>query len=433
MTTVPFRSKRSAMETIAALSRDTHAPLTAMLEIADRCNEVCVHCYQIQGQKGEIETDDWRRILDELAEMGVLFLTISGGEATLRRDFLDIVAYARRKRFAVKIYTNGLTMTRELARRLADHAVQEVQISLYSHRAEVHDAVTRVPGSWKKTVDGARYLIEAGVAVVLKSPVMKMNAADVDAYVDFVSSLGADYMLDPQVDAREDGDRSPEALRVDDEEYLRLKRNPRISAAAGMDPGIRELDSSPCGACSGNVHIEANGEIRPCTSLGVPVGHALEDGVRQAYERNPEALTIRSLTWGDLHGCRECDLRHYCGRCYANARDEAGDALGPYPGACHRAKLEYELSHGVAPAIAAAPELGRDGSLGPYRRTSEHAFRCIEDVVTEEDHARYRRHPWMREPQRLVQIRRRGAKDENDSDVRPVGGARERVSGVGTH
>jgi radical SAM protein with 4Fe4S-binding SPASM domain len=410
MTSVPFHGKRSAMHVIAELARDPDTPLTAMIEIADRCNEVCVHCYQVQGQKGELETDDWRAILDELAEMGVLFLTISGGEATLRKDFLDIVRYARKKRFAVKVYTNGLTMTRELANELGRLAVQEVQISLYSHRAEAHDAVTRVPGSFEKTVAGAKHLLEAGVGVLLKSPLMVANVDEVDEYVDFVTSLGADYTLDPHLDPREDGDRSPEQLRIDREEYLRIKRHPALSRpdptrSEGEAPA-RALDAHPCGACSGNVHIEANGEIRPCTMLTVPVGHALE-GVRDAYEGHESARFIRSLTWGDLHGCRDCDLRHYCERCYANARTEAGDALGPYESACTRARWKYELEHGEAPEVAPAPELGRDGTIGPYRRLSEGKFRCIEDVLTEQDEARAERHEWVREGEQLVQLRRR--------------------------
>lgn len=405
MTTVSFRSKTSAASLIARIKKDEHAPMSAMIEIADRCNEVCVHCYQVQGQKGEISTEEWKKILDELAEMGVLFLTISGGEATLRKDFLELVEHARKRRFAVKVFTNALTMTRELAARLGELAVQEVQISLYSHRAEVHDGVTRVPGSWERAVAGARYLMEAGCKVVLKSPLMSINANEVDAYIDFVSGLGADYMMDPHIDPREDGDRETERLRIDEATYLRARRNPRLSTAVPT-MGDGQLDRSLCGACSGNVHIEANGEMRPCTQLTVPVGNALE-GVREAWKENANGLAIRSLTWADVHGCRDCDLRAYCSRCFANAQVEAGDALGPYENACGRAKLYYELVHGTAPRIAPAPELGRDGSIGPYRKAADGGFRCIEDVVTEADLARARRYGWIRPTGGLVQLGRR--------------------------
>src|SRR5690606_1736220 len=153
-------------------------PFSAMLEIADRCNEACVHCYQVQGQKGELETAHWERVMRELAELGVMFLTFSGGEATLRRDFLHLVAYARRLRFAVRIFSNGLNLDAAMAAELGRLSVQEVQISLYSHRAEVHDGVTRVPGSFERVVAAARHLRAAGVQVLLKSPLMSLNAPE---------------------------------------------------------------------------------------------------------------------------------------------------------------------------------------------------------------------------------------------------------------
>src|SRR4030095_7190721 len=97
MSNVPYRRKTSAAGLVAKLRSDEHAPFSAMIEISDRCNEVCVHCYQIQGRKGEMSTEEIKTVLDELADMGVLFLTLSGGEPTLRKDFLDIVRHARER------------------------------------------------------------------------------------------------------------------------------------------------------------------------------------------------------------------------------------------------------------------------------------------------------------------------------------------------
>lgn len=426
MTTVPFGRKASAAALVAALRSDPDAPISAMIEIADRCNEVCVHCYQVQGQKGEIDTADWKKILDELADMGVLFLTISGGEATLRKDFLEIVEHARARRFAVKLFTNGLTMNEELARRIAELAVQEVQISLYSHRPELHDWVTRVPGSWQRTVDGAKALIAAGVAVVLKSPLMSFNAPEYREFIELVTSIGADYSLDPQVDAREDGDRSTERLRMDASTYLRVMRDPLLARGERRAPAEKRLDKSVCGACSGNVHVEANGEIRPCTLLSVPVGNALKEGVRRAWDENQEASAIRALTWADLHGCRDCDLQPYCGRCFANAQREAGDALAPYASACGRALLGWELAHGRVPTLAPG---AREGSVGPYREIEPGIFEPVEDVRSDADEERARRHGWLRPGPSsaphggpvhaggLVQIRRPGARREREEIV----------------
>lgn len=426
MSSVSARHRKSIASVLRQVSAGSNAPMSAMIEVADRCNETCVHCYQIQGKKGELETADWKRVMDELADLGVIILTISGGEATLRRDFLELVAYARKKRFAVKLFTNGLNMTPALARELGELAVQEVQISLYSTRAEVHDWVTRVPGSWQKTVDGARHLIAENVKVILKTPVMTFNEDEIDAYIEFVSSLGADYLLDPQLDPREDGETDPERFAIDDATYRRVHRHPLLAGPPKPPPGPRDLDASVCGACQGNLHVEANGELRPCTQLDVPVGHALRDGVADAWRSNDAGARIRALRWADLPGCRSCDLNRYCNRCFATARSAVGDSLAPYPGACRKAQVGYELAHGVAPKIQPAPD--RDPGLGPYVRMDDGSFTHGEYRETAMDRSLADELGWTRgapasphagrvRPGQLVQIRRPGAKVAREEAV----------------
>jgi len=421
VTTVPFFSKQSAASVFHRLTAHIETPMSAMIEIADRCNEVCVHCYQVQGQKGEMTTAEVMRVIDELAELRVMFLTISGGEPTLRSDFLEIVAHARKHKFAVKLFTNGLSMTPALAHTLAELAVAEVQISLYSVRADVHDWVTRVPGSWERTVAAVKYLVAERVPVMLKTPVMSFNADECDQYRELATSLGADYAFDPgMLDPREDGDRTPEALNPSEEQIMRVQSDPSLSPTMTADTPTRSLDETVCGACTGSVHIEANGEIRPCTQLTVDCGNALTDGVRGALASNEAGRVIRGLTWRDLHGCRDCALQPYCARCYARARTVTGDAMGPYGDACDSARRSWARRYGRELEIVGGA--AASGTLGPFRELEPGRFEIAEDVVTDHDRELAGRQAWMRraegaseEPARaapgeLVQIRRPGRK-----------------------
>ncbi len=425
MTTVPFRSRRSAMRALRELVslEDPHAPLTALLEISDRCNEVCVHCFQIQGQKGELTTDDWRGVLDQLAELGVLMVTISGGEATLRPDFLDIIAYARKKRFSVKLFTNALRVDAAMADELARLAVQEVQISLYSPRAEVHDWVTGVPGSYDKVIEACRLLRARGVGVVLKSVLTSFNFDERDDYLALTRSLDADFMLDPWIDPREDGDLSPRAFGLTRDQILEAHRSTVLHAKPART-GPRPLDRSVCGACSGHVHVEPNGKVRPCTQLDVDVGDA--SSLREALS-SPTARGIRELTWADIPGCRDCDLRRHCSRCFANSRKEVGDALAPYRSACDKALIRYELMNDTRPRVRAEA-----WSTGPFREVEPAVFEPFEVRRTAADEARLAELTWARKeagaapapaiaaPGALVQIRRPGAKKSRGEVVPPL-------------
>lgn len=415
-----YRSRRSAVEALAARAAAARLPLSATLEVADRCNEACAHCYQIQGTKGELSTAQLERVMDELAELGVLILVFSGGEATLRADFLHLVAYARQLSFAVKIYSNGLRITDELAAELGRLAVQEVQLSLYSHRAEVHDWVTRVPGSRDAVVRAARALRAAGVGVVLKTPLMEANAAELDDYVALARQLDADYAFDPQMLPREDGERGPQSLGIEASTYRRVVANARQEGGEEKRRAA-SLQAAPCGACSSAVHMEANGQLQPCGLWSIPTGRADQEGVAQAWSNNPVARVVRSLTWRDLPGCRVCDLQPHCVRCFSSASLLAGNALLPYDQACARARLEYELATGEPAAVL--PEGAKQPPTGPYRHIEGHRFLAEPVRLEERDRALLAEHAWLQagskgaaaapapkpvRPGQLVELRRPG-------------------------
>ena len=404
----------SAMAVIGRLEEELGRSLSAMIEISDRCNEVCVHCYQVQGQKGEMTTEQIFGVIDDLANNGILLLTISGGEVLLRSDFLDIVAHARKRSFLIRIFTNGLLMDERIASELGRLAVETVEISLYSHMAETHDFVTGVPNSFSRTVAGIRALIAHGVPVVVKTPIMSVNEHQMEDYAAFVESLGARLRVDPTaMMPREGGSNAPWALNAGDEATLSLTKRHRDERS----PAIRRRseDSISCGAGLG-VHIEPNGQLRPCTILELDLGNVKEHGLHAVQANNEVLSGLTSIRYRDLHGCRDCEISGHCGRCFAQALAETGDALGPYPSACKSARLHYEAQEGVPLRIENAAERG---DVGPYRITSHSSCMVIEDRISEADERLAKKLGWVRQaavttpvlPVRrgeLVQLRRPG-------------------------
>src|SRR5579862_1797717 len=113
-------------------------PLGVHMDITYRCDERCVHCYLDHEDHGEMTTEEIKGVLDQLAEAGTFFLTLSGGEVFMRQDFFQILEYARSLLFCVKIKTNAFMIREKQADRLAELGIDGVQVSIYSHRPEVH-------------------------------------------------------------------------------------------------------------------------------------------------------------------------------------------------------------------------------------------------------------------------------------------------------
>jgi radical SAM protein with 4Fe4S-binding SPASM domain len=328
----------------------------------------------------------------------------------------------------LRIFTNGLTMTPELARALAGLAVHVVEISLYSHRAEVHDFVTGVPGSFEKSTNGVRYLVAEGVSTHVKTNVTTLNEHDIDAYIAFANELGASYAFDVErLMASEGRERAPQMWDRGDDTYRSMLGDPRfVTKPLTRREGRKPDDATLCGA-GDYLLVEPNGELRPCTMLDVGFGNAATEGVRALQRDNATFRELTALRWRDAHGCRTCDLNVYCNRCHASALAEVGDALGPYPSGCERARIRYELAHGQPLQIRASAERPAERpALGPYRRVAEHSaehvFEAVPDVVTAEDDALAARLGWVRRahhglpevprahPGELVQLRRPGRK-----------------------
>jgi len=155
-----MKINRGAADMLAARAQREGRPVTVTFQITDRCNYECVHCYQEHRDTGlakraELTTAEVIRVLDELADAGVLFLTIMGGEVFVRRDADEILQAAHERGFALKLLTTGHHVTDKRADFLATLRPLQVDMSLYSGNRHQHEAVTRQEGSWERTVAAA--------------------------------------------------------------------------------------------------------------------------------------------------------------------------------------------------------------------------------------------------------------------------------------
>ena len=123
------------------------------------------------------------------ATLGCRSIQLTGGECTLRDDLQDLLAYVRPKFETIEIFTNATLLTPALIRFLAENKIQ-VAFSFYSYKAEVHDRIAGVPGSYQKTLDNLKLLLAHEVTVRGGIIGLKQNEADLEATEYFLRSLG---------------------------------------------------------------------------------------------------------------------------------------------------------------------------------------------------------------------------------------------------
>jgi MoaA/NifB/PqqE/SkfB family radical SAM enzyme len=264
---------------MAAKALKLNIPLSVQLDLTYRCNERCIHCYLDHDDHGEMTTAEIKNLLDQMADAGVFYLTISGGEIMMRMDFFEILEYARARTFCVKLKTNGVLIREKEAQRLRELGVESVQISIYSHRAEVHDAITKMPGSFRQSIDAVRFLRAQGLLVTLANVLMVQNAEDYKSVKALAAELGAKFIIDPTITPMMDGDRSILKLNVDKTALQEVYRNGdlvgNVEEFCAPPTSVDEeaLNALPCSAGHTACYVSPYGDVYPCVQFPMPSGN----------------------------------------------------------------------------------------------------------------------------------------------------------------
>ena len=339
------------------LRREAHEQtrlLTIQLNITRRCNLSCRHCYRAperEDDSSELTTEEIVSILDQAADMGALWLTLSGGEPLMRPDWPLILDAAARRRFAVTILTNGTFIDEQVADRLAAAHVWRLQVSLLGATAETHDALTRVSGSFDRTIRAMALLKERHLDVQAVVTAMAPNVREVPQVVNVLQGLGVEPLVGLRLTEGLGGNRMPESLRASDEDLAWLLALPEmqdVNMTALNDPirpevELAQADDSPCSAGHTTLAVNADGTVTPCMVMDWAVGRIREQSLAAIWHGSERLAEMRAIRRSDLHDCVSCDLRPWCTRCPAEALLEGRTLLDPVSESCRVARITAEV------------------------------------------------------------------------------------------
>jgi radical SAM protein with 4Fe4S-binding SPASM domain len=375
-------------------------PYVISWNLTYRCNLACEHCYLDAGprplvgtdnfaDRSELGTEECFKVIDEIADFAPECLTIlTGGEPLLRRDILEIVRRAAERELWVVVGTNGVRITENLARRLAEAGARGLSLSLDALDPDRHDRFRNVRGAWQNTVEGAEILNRTGLPFIVQTTAGSHNLGELEAIADFAHDRLAArvwnlYFLVPTGRGQFVSDITPaqydEVLaslyriqrKYDRRMLVNAKCAPHyiktvLESAGGprggpegggaprapenadartgpidwaTAPGLSAIRtySGGAGGCPAGTHymgIRPNGEVTPCPYLPVFAGSLRSASLADLWTSSALFSGIRRRT--SLGGrCGECEMNGHCGGCRARAYGMTGDLMAEDPLCTH--------------------------------------------------------------------------------------------------
>ncbi len=331
---------------------DERAPMEVSLEVTRRCPLECQHCYNnlpmgdLGARNRELSKEEYCALLDELADMGTLWVLFTGGEIFARKDFLEIYTYAKGKGFLITLFTNGILINEKIADYLREYPPFGIEITLYGQSRETYERLTAMPGSYDRCMRGIRLLLDRGLPLKLKTVGTKVNKHEVEDMRRFAEEeLGVEFKLDSLINPRIDCSQAPLGVRLSPEEVVamdlqwhkvanehrKLLREELASAATLPDTMYQ---------CGGGVHgfaVDPYGRMSICVLSHRETYDIRQGNVREGWEKFLMEVRLRKRTRPTK--CSNCRIRSVCSMCPANGELENGNPESPVDFLCEVAHL----------------------------------------------------------------------------------------------
>jgi radical SAM protein with 4Fe4S-binding SPASM domain len=313
------------VERVDPFSVPLTAPYRMDLALTYRCNNACPHCYVARSPTHpEMATDAWQEVLDRVWDAGIPHVCFTGGEATLRKDLVELVTYAQRKGLVAGLLTNGRRLSdAAYVRALLAAGLDHVQITLESHSGSVHDGMVAAPGAWQETVEGIRNAVAAGLYTTTNTTLTRENVAEIEETVALIASLGVPTFACNSLiysgrgstvgTGFDEGELVPVLERVRsaaDQHGLRLIWYTPTQYCA-FSPLQMELGVKACTAALYNMCVEPDGAVIPCQSYYRPLGHILRNPWESIWNHDL-AQALRERRYAP-EKCRDCPELPICG------------------------------------------------------------------------------------------------------------------------
>jgi radical SAM protein with 4Fe4S-binding SPASM domain len=328
------------LSTNAAASR---RPDGMTFELTYGCNLRCVHCYNPthRALPHELTTAEVCALLKQIADLGVLTVTFTGGEPSVRPDIRDILRYARHQGLLIDLMTNATRITPTFAELLREVAVGQINVSIYGATEAVYERMTAVPGSYRLFRQGLLELAAAALPVVVRMPVTTINCDEIQACRELVESLHMKFQYCLEIMTTTTGNRTPLQYRLNPEKKIAIDQEllPMRETPLGKESCSANQSFIECACGHTRFAITPYGEMNLCTAFPIPRYDLRTGTVSEGWEILKR--TVDEAAPNQRYECPTCDVRSYCRQGRSDAWLETGDMSTCLPHYKQWAELEH--------------------------------------------------------------------------------------------
>ena len=273
--------------------KELEGPLGCQLELTHRCNLKCKQCYNQSGLgQPDISIEKWMDVAKQLVDIGVFECVISGGEPLLLKDDLyKIMDVLHDGGIRFVLVTNGMLMNEQVIDRISKYDYYWVQVSIDGSRPEIHDEIRGVKGSWKKAVNAAKMVSQAGLPLVVSHVIQKDNMDHVDEMVETSYLLGARRMITGRFTYAGRAIENRESIDIDKSKLKQIfqllktrhdQYTGRMEIVTSTDPVfyLRYRILEPCNV----LLVRPNGDVKLDCVLPFKIGNVMDDSISNMWE-----------------------------------------------------------------------------------------------------------------------------------------------------
>ena len=322
------------------------------VDVSGFCNERCIHCYIPESCKhGMMSLDMFSMIVEQCRANNVLNITISGGEPMINPNLKDFLNLCGQYNFSVNLLSNLTLLSDEILQMLIENPLISVQTSLYSMNEAIHDSITHLPGSFKKTLNAIELLHRHNIPIQINCPIMKHNKENYYDVITWAHSMNieadCDYMLFGCYDCSKMNLGCRLSLSEVEEIVLEQCGNDAYVENLYKEAKNKNLDENHpiCSVCSTSICITNQGNVYPCEGWqGFCVGNITECSLGDIWRSSEKVLMLRNLKLKSFQQCLNCKYICYCSPClYRNANENNGDFLKTSAYFCKIAELKKKI------------------------------------------------------------------------------------------